>query len=151
MKRINFRKNEKAQVLGLPMYLIIIMIIAIVVIAAVIFMMPKGTQKIKAEVTTGFLFSSTAGSGGDKVTLTGSTGTITVNDMDGNPISGARVTLTDSGASFSGTTSGDGTCPFTIDPILESNIDKAFVTLRVKADGYDDFEDLHAIELVRIY
>lgn len=150
MKRICFRKNDKAQVLGLPMYLIIIMIVAIAVIAAVIFMMPKGTQKIKAEVTTGFLISSAPGTGGDEITISGS-GTITVTDMDGNPISSARVTLTEAGVSWSGTTGSDGTVSFSISPTLPENIDRLYVTMRVKADGYDDFEDLNAIEVTRIY
>jgi len=151
MRKISFRKNNEAQVLGLPMYLIIIMIIAIAVIAAVIFMMPKGTQKLKGEVTDGFMISSPTGSGGAEVTMAGSTGTIKVTDMDGNPISGARVTLTGAGVAWSDFTESDGTKSFTIDPVLPENVDELYVTMRVKADGYDDFEDKNAIQIVRVY
>ncbi len=44
VKLCHFRRNNEAQVLGLPMYLIIVMIVAVAVIAAVIFMIPQGTQ-----------------------------------------------------------------------------------------------------------
>lgn len=151
MKRIYFRKNEKAQVLGLPMYLIIIMIIAIVVIAAVIFMMPKGTQKCKGIVTDGFLLSSDAGAGGAEFTFGGESVKVKVTDMDGNPISGAKVTLTGAGVAESDFTDSDGTKEFTISPTLPENIDELYITMRVKADGYDDFEDQYAIQVVRVY
>ena len=31
------------------------------------------------------------------------------------------------------------------------NVDELYITMRVKADGYDDFEDKYAIQIVRLY
>jgi hypothetical protein len=53
MKRKSLIRNKKGQVLGLPMYLIVIMIVAVAIIAAVIFMIPKGSQTMIAQINSG--------------------------------------------------------------------------------------------------
>ena len=47
-KKILSKKD--AQVLGLPMYLIIVMIVSVAVISAVIYMIPQGTKTLNALV-----------------------------------------------------------------------------------------------------
>ena len=50
MKKRTIIKKQSAQVLGLPMYLIIVMVVAVAVIGAVIFMIPQGKQTLNALV-----------------------------------------------------------------------------------------------------
>ena len=151
MKRIGLMKNGKGQVLGLPMYLIIIMIVAVAVIAAVIFMIPKGTQTKNAQVTSGSLISIT---GDGKITSAGVAVmiSVTTNDERADPVSGATVTLTGAGVASQGTTAADGTYTFPaaeVKPILEANINEAHLKLTVKAPGFEDFEDDTAVTVVR--
>lgn len=148
MKKNSFKRNEKAQVLGLPMYLIIIMIVAVAVIAAVIFMMPQGSKQIDAQVTSGSLI---AGSGTGRITPTGDV-TIKVVTKDGSadPISGATVTLIGAGVAREQVTDNDGEWTFTgVSPVLEANKNEDYITVRVKASGFEDYEDVQAIHVVR--
>lgn len=139
MKRICFRKNDKAQVLGLPMYLIIIMIVAIAVIAAVIFMMPRGTKQISAVVTENFLISESPGDmaehGFGDYTIKVK---VTSNDENADPISGAFVTLTGAGTSGSDDTDSNGIAEILVKPILGENEKDAYMKLEVRASGYED-------------
>ncbi len=148
MKKNSFRSNEKAQVLGLPMYLIIIMIVAVAVIAAVIFMMPQGSKQIDAQITSGSLIG---GSGTGRITPKGDV-TIKVVTKDGSadPISGATVTLIGAGVAEEHVTDNDGEWTFTdVSPVLEANKNEDYITVRVKASGFEDYEDVQAIHVVR--
>jgi hypothetical protein len=91
MYKKNFRKNERGDVLGIPMYLIVIMIVAVAVIAAVVFMIPKATRAMSVQVTSSALIAESPGSdGGGKFTFS-KTYTIwvkvTTSDERADPIS----------------------------------------------------------------
>ena len=64
MRKRCFRGNNEGDVLGIPMYLIIIMIVAVAVIAAVVVMIPKGTRAMNAQVTTNALLAEDPGTDG---------------------------------------------------------------------------------------
>ena len=148
-----FRKNTEGQVLGLPMYLIIVMIVAVAVIAAVIFMIPQGTRTMSAQVTANALIAETAGDAG-AFTFTNSYQvviTVTTNDERADPISGATVTLVGAGAAVEGTTGNDGTVTLPgFSPTLNANVNEAYMKLIVKATGFEDFEDVQAVSIVRL-
>jgi len=153
MRKISLRQNEKAQVLGLPMYLIIIMIVAVAVIAAVLFMMPQGTKTIEAYATENYLIAEASPTGGmEEFTFASSyTVTITVatNDKNANPISGATVTLTGAGTSGAGVTDSNGIAQITVTPALAENEKDAYMILEVKAAGYEDFSKAEAVHVHR--
>jgi hypothetical protein len=148
----SIRSNKKAQVLGLPMYLIIVMIVAVAVIAAVLYMIPQGTKTMNAIVTdnaviaedpgtsSAFVFSSTY-----DVTIQ-----VTSNDDRSDPISGATVSLIGSGIAETSTTNGDGIATLAVTPQLEENINEASVKLIVKAKGFENFQDTEAITIHRL-
>jgi len=139
MKKKSLIKNEKAQVLGLPMYLIIIMIVAIAVIAAVLFMMPRGTKQMSAVVTEYYLISEEAD---DMAELEFGSYTVEVkvtsNDENADPIYGAYVTLTGAGASGSDDTNEQGIAEIEVSPVLGDNEKDAYMKLEVRASGYED-------------
>jgi len=153
MKKRYFKKNNDGQVLGLPMYLIIVMIVAVAVIAAVIFMIPKGTQTMNAQVTGGSLISLTGdGKLSGVATSNDVVVSVTTNDDRADPVSGATVTLTGAGVALEAKTNADGTWTFpaaTVVPILEANQNTAYIKLTVKASGFEDFEDDTAVTVVR--
>jgi hypothetical protein len=147
-----FRKNEKAQVLGLPMYLIIIMIVAVAVIAAVLFMLPRGSKSIQAVVTENFLISEDPGATGmGEYTFSSYSVSVlvTTNDENADPISSATVTLTGAGTSGSGTTDANGLVTISVTPTLEENEKDAYMQLEIKASGYDDYEKVQAVHVHR--
>jgi len=146
------RRNSNGQVLGLPMYLIIVMIVAVAVIAAVIFMIPQGTKTMNAQIISGSVET------GD-----GSTGEITLSDFDvqiqvttnderKDPIEGATVRLV-GGHTVSESqnpTDADGYTTLTVTGAkLDPNINEAYLKMTVKAAGYEDFEDDQAVIIYR--
>lgn len=155
MKQRNFRKNQSADVLGIPMYLIIIMIVAVAVIAAVVFMIPKGTRALNAQVTTNALLAESPGtSGGGSFTFS-KTYTIwvkvTTNDQRADPIADATVTLVGAGVAGQGKSLSNGSAKITgIKPILDANVNEAYLKLMVKAAGYEDFTDTKAVTVMRL-
>jgi len=155
MYRKNFRKNERGDVLGIPMYLIIIMIVAVAVIAAVIFMIPKATRTMNVQVTSNALIAENPGSdGGGKFTFS-KTYTIwvkvTTSDERADPISEATITLVGAGDAGQGKTLDNGSAKITgIKPILDANINEAYMVLTVKATGYEDFSDTKAVSVIRL-
>ncbi len=156
MNKKRLLKDNKAQVLGLPMYLIIIMIVAVAVIAAVIFMMPQGTQQMTAQVTQNALIAEDPGAvGAGEFNFTGDFPVeikVTTNDEDADPVNGATVTLKGAGIYAQGSTNGNGICSFAanyITPKLDSNINEDYVTLTVSASGYETLEMTKAITVVR--
>lgn len=155
MKRRYFRKNENGDVLGIPMYLIIIMIVAVAVIAAVVFMIPKATRAMTAQVTSNALIAESPGTKGAGSFTFSKTYTIwvkvTTNDERADPIADATVTLVGSGVAGQGKTLTNGSAKITsIKPILDPNVNEAYLRLSVKATGFDDFIDTRAVTVVRL-
>jgi hypothetical protein len=151
----NFKENRDGDVLGIPMYLIIIMIIAVAVIAAVVVMIPKGTRTMSAQVTSNALLAENPGNdGGGSFTFSKSYTIwvkVTTNDQRADPISAATVTLVGAGVAGQGKTLDNGSAKITsIKPILDANVNEAYMTLTVKAAGYDDFVDDTAIAVIRL-
>ena len=105
MKKHSFRKDEEGQVLGLPMYLIVVMIVAVAVIAAVIFMIPHGTQTMNALVTDNAVISENPGNA-SKFTFNSSYDVVikvTTNDERADPVADATVTIVGAGVAEFGT------------------------------------------------
>ena len=150
MKRKYLLRNKKGQVLGLPMYLIIIMIVAVAVIAAVIFMIPKGSQTMIAQINSGSVQSGTGDTGDYTFADFTVTVTIMTNDDRQDPIQGAVVRLSGGHTVAEATTSADGVASITVSGAkLDANINEAYIKMTVKASGYEDFEDNDAVLLYR--
>ena len=151
----NFRTDDRGDVLGIPMYLIVIMIVAVAVIASVIFMIPKATRTMNVQVTSNALIAESPGSdGGGKFTFS-KTYTVWVkvctSDERADPISEATVTLVGAGEAGQGKTLDNGSAKVTgLKPILDANINEAYMVLTVKANGYEDYTDTKAISVVRL-
>ena len=155
MKRRNFRESQSGDVLGIPMYLIIIMIVAVAVIASVIFMIPKGTRTMNAQVTGNALLAESPGNDGGGSFTFSKTYTIwvkvTTNDQRADPIAAATVTLVGAGVAGQGKTLTNGSAKITgIKPILDANVNEAYLKLTVKAAGFDDFADTKAVSVIRL-
>jgi hypothetical protein len=155
MNQRNFRKNESGDVLGIPMYLIIIMIVAVAVIAAVVFMIPKATRTMNAQVTANALIAENPGTKGAGSFTFSKTYTIwvkvTTSDQRADPIADATVTLVGAGVAGRGKTLTNGSAKITgIKPILDVNINEANMIMTVKATGFEDFIDTKAVTVVRL-
>jgi hypothetical protein len=155
MRKRCFRGNNEGDVLGIPMYLIIIMIVAVAVIAAVVVMIPKGTRAMNAQVTANALIAEDPGNDeGGEFTFDDSYTIwvkVTTNDPRADPISGATVTLVGAGDAGHGKTYDNGSARIAgIRPKLDANINEAYMTLTVKAAGYDDFVDDTAVTVMRL-
>jgi len=155
MRKRCFRENHEGDVLGIPMYLIIIMIVAVAVIAAVVVMIPKGTRAMNAQVTTNALLAENPGNNGGGVFTFSKTYTIwvkvTTNDPRADPIAGATVTLTGAGEAGQGKTLDNGSAKIAgIKPTLDANVNEAYMTLTVKAAGYQEFVDDTAVTVMRL-
>jgi len=154
MKIRRMRGNEKGQVLGLPMYLIIIMIVAVAVIAAVIFMLPQGTQTMKAVVTSGSVVSAGSDPASDGVWVFSDFNVeveVLTADERGDPIVGATVRLSGGGVVVQEVTNNDGIATFTgiSGAKLEQNINEGYMKLTIKASGFEDYTDDSAVLLYR--
>lgn len=151
IKRRFFGRNNKGQVLGLPMYLIIVMIVAVAVIAAVIFMIPKGTQTMNAQVTNGSVQTGDGSNG--EITLGDFTVSVEVrtNDDRRDPIQGAVVRLVGGHAiAESDPTGTGGVATLTVTGTkLDANVNEAYMKMTVKASGFEDFEDDQAVIIYR--
>lgn len=155
MYQRNFRKNESGDVLGIPMYLIIIMIVAVAVIAAVIFMIPKATRTMNVQVTENALIAENPGTKGGGLFTFSKTYTVSVkvttSDQRADPVADATVTLVGAGVAGQGKTLATGLAKIKgIKPILDANINEAHLTLTVKATGFEDFIDTKAVTVVRL-
>ena len=149
--KVSFLKNEAGQVLGLPMYLIIVMIVAVAVIAAVIFMIPQGTKTMSAKITSGSAQTGTIQSDG---TVTFSSINVqvkvTTNDDRRDPIIGATVRLVGGGTTAEGVTDTDGIATISVSNAnLDVGVNQACIKMTVKASSYEDFEDDTAVILYR--
>lgn len=131
------------------------MIVAVAVIAAVVVMIPKGTRAMNAQITSNALIAEDPGNdGGGKFTFS-KTYTIwvkvTTNDERADPITDAVVTLVGAGDASQGRTLDNGSARISgIKPILDANINQAFMTLTVKATGFPDFIDPKAVSVIRL-
>jgi hypothetical protein len=155
MNRKNFRQNQSGDVLGIPMYLIIIMIVAVAVIASVVFMIPKATRTMNAQVLGNALLAESPGSKGGGSFTFSKTYTVWVNvitsDERADPISGATVTLVGAGVASQGKTLNNGSAKITgIKPVLDANVNEAYLKLTVKATGFEDFTDMKAVSVIRL-
>ena len=147
------KANQAGDVLGIPMYLIIIMIVAVAVIASVIYMIPTGTKTLKAQVTTNALMAETADDAGEYTFNKSYTIWIkvTANNERNDPIAGATVTLVGAGDAGQAKTLVNGSAKITsIKPHLEANINEAHMVLTVKAAGYQDYSDQEAVTIIRL-
>lgn len=155
LSKRTLRTDTQADVLGIPMYLMIIMIVAVAVIAAVVFMIPKGSQTMSAQVTANALIAEAPGTDGGGDFTFSKTYTIWVKVMAdterADPISGATVTLVGSGVAGQGKTLDNGSAKITgIKPKLDANVNEAHLVLTVKAAGYKDFVDEEAVTVIRL-
>ena len=144
-------RDENGQVLGLPMYLIVIMIVAVAIIAAVIFMIPKGSQTMNAQVTDGSIQSASGAVGNHSFSSFNVTVKIMTNDDRQDPIQGAVVRLSGGhGVGESDPTGSNGIATITVTGAkLDANVNEAYMKMTVKASGYEDFEDNDAVILYR--
>lgn len=151
MIKATFKENDNAQVLGLPMYLIIVMIVAVAVIAAVIFMIPQGTRMMNAQITENAVIAEDPGNA-SAFTLSNTDVTIkvTTNDNQADPISAATVTLVGSGAAASATTDADGMATLSVTPSLGENVNEDSIKLTVKAAGYQEYTEEDAVTVYRL-
>lgn len=151
MRRKSLMRDKRGQVLGLPMYLIVIMIVAVAIIAAVIFMIPRGSQTMIAQVTADSVQSASGAVG--EYTFPSFTVTVEIktNDDRQDPIEGAVVRLSGGhGIGESNPTGSNGIATITIsDAKLDANVNEAYMKMTVKASGYEDFEDDDAVLLYR--
>jgi len=146
-----FRSNNKGQVLGLPMYLIVIMIVAVAVIAAVIYMIPRGTQTMSAQVTSNSARAGTIQTDGT-VTFTSFDVTVSVktNDDRQDPVVGATIRLSGGGVVAEKTTNAQGVATIPVDDAtLDVGVNEQYMKMTVKASGFEDFEDNTAVLLYR--
>lgn len=155
MRKRNFWTNASGDVLGIPMYLIVIMIVAVAVIAAVVFMIPKGTRTMNVQVTSNALIAESPGSTGSGPFTFSKTYTVwvkvTTNDQRADPIADATVTLSGAGDAAQGKTLKNGTAKITgFKPVLDANVNEAYLKLTVKATGFEDYVDIKAVEVVRL-
>jgi len=151
MKILHFFKNEKGQVLGLPIYLIVIIIVAVAVIAAVIFMIPRGSQTMIAQITDGSVQSASGATGEYSYSSFTVTVEIKTNDDRQDPIEGAVVRLSGGhGIGESDPTGSNGIATISVTGAkLDANINEAYMKMTIKASGYEDFEDDEAVLLYR--
>ena len=151
MKIRKIKINEKAQVLGLPMYLIIIMIVAVAVIAAVLMMMPQGTKMMNAQVISGSVSKGSGDVGDININSFQVTVKVTTDDDRRDPIEGAVVRLSGAhDAAESLPTGTDGIATITLDECkLDSGVNEAYIKMTVKASGYEDFEEPKAVIVYR--
>lgn len=152
MKTRAIKTNQSAQVLGLPMYLIIVMVVAVAVIAAVIFMIPQGTQTMNALVTENAVIAEDPGNASEFTfsQLYDVTVKVTTNDDRADPLQDATVTLIGSGVASTASTNAEGIATLSITPTLAENINEATVKLTVKATGFQDFSDDDAVTIYRL-
>jgi hypothetical protein len=76
---------------------------------------------------------------------------VTTNDQRADPIAAATVTLVGAGVAGQGKTLTNGSAKITgIKPILDANVNEAYLKLTVKAAGFDDFADTKAVSVIRL-
>ena len=150
MKKRFLKRNNEAQVLGLPMYLIIIMIVAVAVIAAVLMMMPQGTKMMIGQVQSGGVFKGDGAAG--EITISDVIVTVEVktNDERRDPIEGALVRLSGAHGIGEAETNNQGVATVNVgDCMLDQGVNEAYMKMTIKAEGYEDYEDKDAVLIYR--
>jgi len=148
MQKRKLLRNSNGQVLGLPMYLIIVMIVAVAVIAAVIYMIPQGTRTLMPQITGGAVLTGDGTLG--EVNITDNVEiTVISNDDNRDPVSDATVIVTGLGGTTTLTDNGDGTYSGSVTATLAPNVNEANLKLIVKAPGFEDYEDEDGIVVLR--
>lgn len=152
LRNAKLRTNDTAQVLGLPMYLIVVMIVAVAVIAAVILMIPQGTGMLNAQVTENVVIAESPGNASAFTFLStyNVTVKVTTHQESATPVSGATVTLVGSGDVSSNITDGNGIAHLQVTPSLAENSNENYMKLTVKAAGYQDYHDEQAVTIYRL-
>ena len=143
-------ENHSAQVLGLPMYLIIVMVVAVSIIAAVVAMIPHGTQTLNAMVIQNPVIGENPGNSSAFTFSKPYDITIKVTTNENRAVSGATVILIGSGIAESGITNANGEATITITPSLGENINEDHIKMTVKATGFQDYTDEKAITVYRL-
>lgn len=149
MSRRIFR-NHSAQVLGLPMYLIIVMVIAVAIIAAVVAMIPHGTQTLQATVIQNPVIGENPGNASAFTFSKSYDIKIKVVTSDDRAVSGATVMLIGAGVAETGITDANGEVTITITPYLGENINEDHIKMVVKTKGFQDYTDEEAIIVYRL-
>ncbi len=150
MKKRFLKTNTDAQVLGLPMYLIIIMIIAVAIIAAVLMMLPQSTKMMIGQVQSGGVFKGDGSPGEITVSDVQVTVEVKTNDERRDPIGGALVRLSGAHGIGEATTNSQGIATVNVgECILDPGMNEAYMKMTIKADGYEDFEDQNAVLIYR--
>jgi hypothetical protein len=76
---------------------------------------------------------------------------VITSDERADPISGATVTLVGAGVASQGKTLNNGSAKITgIKPVLDANVNEAYLKLTVKATGFEDFTDMKAVSVIRL-
>lgn len=127
------------------------MIVAVAVIAAVIYMIPQGTQTMSAQVT-----GNSAQTGTIEVDGTVSfasfdvTVSVETNDDRQDPVVGATVRLSGGGVVAEETTNAQGVATIPVDDAtLDVGVNEQYMQMTIKASGFEDFEDDTAVLLYR--
>jgi hypothetical protein len=150
MKKRFLKKNNDAQVLGLPMHLIIIMIVAVAIIAAVLMMIPRGTKMMIGQVQSGGVFKGDGSAGEISVTNVVITVEVKTNDDRRDPIQGALVRLSGARGIGEATTNHQGIAVVNVgECILNHGVNEAYLKMTIKAEGYEDYEDQRAVLIYR--
>jgi len=148
MKKTKLTTNTNAQVLGLPMYLIIIMIVAVAVIAAVVMMIPQANKMMNAQINPGVIEIQEDGTQSATTILTVN---VTTKDDRADPITDATVTLVGGGKAFSQTTDSSGTATFSVSGLtLDSNVNEAYLKVTISSAGFEDYTKDQAVLLYRL-
>ncbi len=157
--------KDRRGIEGLPMRLIIILVVAIAVLAAIMAIINMiGTNKnmtaecakivYNGETYDGFQVPVDATGSEEKTGIT-FTAYIYVyeltKDGPGDPISGAKVSISGGNGFGSGTTDGSGLATITVSNcILPENADEVDLKIEVTKSGYNKFVDEEGIKIVRI-
>ena len=152
LRKVRLGTNDTAQVLGLPMYLIVVMIVAVAVIAAVILMIPQGTGMLNAQITENVVIAEAPGNA-SAFTFSSAynvTVKVTTHHESTAPVSGATVTLVGSGDVSSNITDGNGIAHLQVTPSLAENCNEDYMKLTVKAAGYQEYQDEQAVTIYRL-
>ena len=163
MERSKWRKkgkallNDTSGVEGLPVRLIVVLVIGMVALSAMLGILGELSppRSITSQVTQvnqqpgNLLRVDSADVGEDKQWSC----TVEVRDSGGYPVVGANVLVYGLGAAGSGTTGEDGrvTVSHTNYVNLQSNQNRAYLTLEVSAQGYQNYVNPNAIVVVRVY
>ena len=142
---------------GLPVRLIVVLVIGMVVLSAMLGILGELSppRTISAQVTQvnqqpgNLLRVDSEDVGGDKAWSC----TVEVRDSGGYPVVGANVLIYGLGAAGSGTTGEEGrvTMSHTNYVNLNSNQNRAYLTMEVDALGYQSYSNPNAIVVVRVY